>query len=148
MKIFTFLMLCIYVINCNNNSINTCEKGIIKNNLCCHVICDTCGECEEGTDDITNSINNFCCKTNIENSGRLCNETEAPCIITNTRETGIFNNIFNSLFKIELNSFQIIIILIAIGIFLLFCCFTCGFGDYCCVKNPPVDYDDIIGNFR
>ncbi len=57
----------------------TCSEGIITQNICCNPGCSACGGSSCGTDPL---MGENCCGGPIIASGRLCDETGFPCVIS------------------------------------------------------------------
>jgi len=142
---FLFLM---FVITIAQNTTNDpyCINGVKNDNntLCCHLFCNICGDCLNNDIEVNININKLCCATNIINNNLSCNDTIAPCIIVNKFPKKFFDDPFGFIDNLNLPLIVIIIIVI-IGAVMLSCCLIC-----CCFsdKEPPIDYDGIVGIYE
>lgn len=64
----------------SSNADPTCSAGIRKGNVCCPRFCNVCGGSLCGR----NGQGESCCITRVRNSGRLCNQVSAPCVVTSS----------------------------------------------------------------
>lgn len=61
-----------------NGADPTCSQGILSGGVCCEATCGACGGSGCGSRPGGSSA---CCTSNIRDSGRVCDEYEAPCVL-------------------------------------------------------------------